>query len=166
MNSKTVDHGRKNMQKTNLPTRQRRDEDYLKMADTIGINRSTARGIIARYLRDNQINERLRDGRNNIKVDEELRDCTEIIVNKNCMLTLTAINAELRRRLPEKRITSDRTVGNHLDGMLYSLKRAYRRPTERNRSDVIECRHEYAQCSLVLRRSQSPTYFVCRRMWL
>ena len=74
-----------------------------------------------------------------------MQDCIENMVRKNCMWTLTAINAELRRRLPEKRIISDRTVGNHLNGMLHSLKLAYRRPPERNRPNVCEPHHEYAQ---------------------
>ena len=51
------------------------DEDYLKITVTLRINGSTARGIIASYLRDNQVNERPRGGRNNVKVNEEMRDC-------------------------------------------------------------------------------------------
>ena len=29
------------------------DQDYLTVADTLGVKRSTARGIIARYIREN-----------------------------------------------------------------------------------------------------------------
>ena len=47
------------------------DEDYLKITDTLRINGSTAKGIIARYLRDHQINERPRGGRNNVKVNRK-----------------------------------------------------------------------------------------------
>ena len=31
------------------------DEDYLMVADTLGVNRSTARGIVARYIREGRI---------------------------------------------------------------------------------------------------------------
>ena len=75
------------------------DEDYLELADTLRINRSTARGIIARYLQDNQVDGRPRGGRNNVKV--EMRDCLEDILNDNRMLTLKGINAELQQRLSE-----------------------------------------------------------------
>ena len=88
-----------------------------------------------------------------------MRDSLENVVNENYMLTLTAINAELRRRLPEKPDICERTVGNHLDGMLYSLKLAYRRPTERNRPDVIERRHEYA-CWFLEEANLQHTLFV------
>ena len=33
------------------------NEDYLMVADTIGVNRSTARGIVARYIREGRIAE-------------------------------------------------------------------------------------------------------------
>ena len=34
------------------------NEDYLMVADTIGVNRSTARSIVARYIREGRIAER------------------------------------------------------------------------------------------------------------
>ena len=33
-------------------------EDYLAIAETIGVNRSTARGIVSRYVREGRIAER------------------------------------------------------------------------------------------------------------
>ena len=58
------------------------EEDYLVVADTLGVNRSTARGIVARYIREVRIQERPRGGRNNVRVDEEMRDCLEEIINE------------------------------------------------------------------------------------
>ena len=55
-------------------------EDYLVVTDTLGVNRSTARGIVARYIREGR--ERPREGRNNVRVDEEMRDCLEEIINE------------------------------------------------------------------------------------
>ena len=37
-------------------------EDYLLVADTLGVNRSTARGIVARYIREWRIRERPHGG--------------------------------------------------------------------------------------------------------
>jgi len=84
-------------------------EDYLLVADTLGVNRSTARGIVVRYITEGRIRERPRGGRNNVRVDDEMRDCLEQIINENCLLTLAQINSELRRRLPAKPEIHDRT---------------------------------------------------------
>ena len=46
-------------------------EDYLLVSDTLGVNRSTARGIVARYITEGRIQERPRGGRNNVRVDDE-----------------------------------------------------------------------------------------------
>ena len=120
------------------------NEDYLMVADTIGVNRSTARSIVARYIREGQIAERPRGGANNVRVDNEMKDCLNDILNDNCMLTLAQINQELRRRLPRKPRIHDRTVSRTLDGMLFRFKIVRRQPAERNRPDVIQKRHDYA----------------------
>ena len=69
------------------------NEDYLMVADTIGVNRSTARSI------EGIIAERPCGGANNVRVDNEIKDCQNNNLNNNCMLTLTQINQELRRCL-------------------------------------------------------------------
>ena len=50
------------------------NEDYLIVADTLGINRSTARSIVSRYVREGRIAERPRRGPNHVRVDNEMRD--------------------------------------------------------------------------------------------
>ena len=90
-------------------------DDYLLVADTLGVNRSTARGIVARYgIREGRIRERPRGGRNNLLVDDEMRQCLKDIINENCVLTLSQINGELRRRFPAKPLIHDRTIGSVL----------------------------------------------------
>ena len=85
------------------------NEDYLMVADTIGVNRSTARSIVARYIREGRIAGRPRGGANNVRVDNEIKHCLNDTLNNNCMLTLAQINQELRRRLPRKPRIHDRT---------------------------------------------------------
>ena len=97
-------------------------EDYLMVADTLGVNRSTARGILTWYICEGTAQERPRGGRKNVKVDNDIKRCLNDIVDDNCMLTLTEINREVRRRFPRKPQIHDRTVGSTLDGMLVSLK--------------------------------------------
>lgn len=134
------------------------------VADTLGVNRSTARGIIARYIK-NRIDERPRGGRNNVKFDDEMEQCLEAIVNENCMLTLEAIAAQLREHLPEKPTVHVRTVAKHLDGMLYTLKLAQRLPEDCNRPDVIQRRSEYAHCFLEEAMQSAPSDFR-RQVWV
>ena len=120
------------------------NEDYLMVADTIGVNRSTARSIVARYVREGRIAERPRGGPNNVRVDNQMRDTLNDIVNENCQLTLAQINQELRQRLPAKPQIHDRTVARTLDGMLFRVKLSRPLLAERNRPDVIEKRYAYA----------------------
>ena len=42
-------------------------EDYLMVADTIGVNKSTARSIVTRYVREERIAERPRGGPNHVQ---------------------------------------------------------------------------------------------------
>ena len=120
------------------------DEDYLMVADTLVVNRSTARGIVVRHIREGRIHERPRGGRNHVRVDDEMRDCLGEIINENCLLTLYQINRELRRRLQAKTIIYDRTVARILDGMLFKVKLARPLPADRNRPDVLDKRRQYA----------------------
>ena len=78
------------------------EQDYLVVADTLGVNRSTARGIVARFIRENRVDERPRGGRNNVKVNDEMRQCLDDILEENPMLTLEAINRKLREELPDR----------------------------------------------------------------
>ena len=78
------------------------NEDYLIVADTLGINRSTARSIVSRYVREGRIAERSRGGLNHVRVDNEIRDCLNEILNENCVLTLSQLNQELRQRLKNR----------------------------------------------------------------
>ena len=119
-------------------------EGYLTVAATIGVNQSTARSIVARYFREGRIAERPRGGANHVRVDDEMRNCLNDIINKICLLTLPQINQELRQRLPRKPAIHDRTVARTLEGMLYRVKLAGPLPADRNRPDVLQKRVDYA----------------------
>ena len=64
--------------------------------------------IIATFIRDGRVEERPRGGPNNVKVDKEMRQCLNEIIDENCLLTLAQTNQELRRRLPAKPFIYDR----------------------------------------------------------
>ena len=79
-----------------------------------------------------------------MRVDEEMRDCGEEIINENCLLTLARINSGLRSRLPLKPKIHERTVARTSDGMLFRLKLARPLPADRNRPGVMNKRVDYA----------------------
>ena len=121
-------------------------EDFLLVADTLGVHRSTARSIVARYVREGRVEEIPRGGPNNVRVDGEMKDCLNDIINENSLLTLKEINQELRQRLPSKPRVHDRTVARALDGMLWRVKSARTLTAESDIPwpDVIQRRIEYA----------------------
>ena len=108
------------------------------------MNRSTAIDIVVPYIREGRIQGRPRGGRNNVRVDDEMRDCQEEIINENCLLSRARINNELRRRLPLKPEIHDRTVARTLDGMLFGVKLARPLCADRNRPDVLNKLVDYA----------------------
>ena len=63
-------------------------EDYLAIAETIEVNRSTARGIVSHYVREGRIAERPRGGANHVGVDDAMRDCLDDIISENCLLKI------------------------------------------------------------------------------
>ena len=79
------------------------------IAETIGVNRSTARGIVSRYVREGRIAERLRGGANHVRVDDTMRDCLADNINENCLLTIAEMNGVLRLRLTHEPVIHDRT---------------------------------------------------------
>ena len=76
------------------------NEDYLMIP--LVLTGQSARSIVARYIREGRIAERPRGGANNARVDNEMKDYLNDILNNNCMLTLAQINQELRRHFPRK----------------------------------------------------------------
>ena len=82
------------------------------VADTTGGNKSTARSIVTRYVPEGRIAERRRGGPNHFRVDNEMRDYLNDILNENCLVTLAQINQELRQRLPGKPRIHDRIASS------------------------------------------------------
>ena len=126
-------------------------EDYFTVVATIGMNRSTARSIVAPYLREGRIAERPRGGANHVRVDDEMRNCLNDIVNENSLLTLAQISQEFTQRFPRKPVIHDCTIARTLEGMLFRVKLARPLPADRNRPDVLQkksrlCQLVHAPC--------------------
>jgi hypothetical protein len=65
--------------------------------------------------------------------------------------------------MPEKPQVHERTIGKHLDRMLYSLKLSRILPADRNRPDVIEGCHKYA--NWFFEDSEYSSSCLHRQMW-
>jgi transposase len=119
--------------------------DYVQVAETLGVKRQTARSVIVVYLRHGRRDAIPRRGHRPPKVDDDMKDTLQQIVDENPLLTLEAINAELRRGLPEKPAISRSTLARALDGMLLTIKLAEDVPEGRNAERVLQERVDYAQ---------------------
>lgn len=118
--------------------------DYLEVADTLGIRHSTARSIVVVYLRDGRRNKLPKGGAKNQKVDDEMRNALEDLLDVNALLTLRQINDDLRARLPNKPYVTTSTIARALDGMLITIKLAEDIPEQRNAPRVIDARADFA----------------------
>ena len=61
------------------------------VADALGINSSTPRNIVARYVREGRVKEIPCGCPNNVRVDGKMRECLNNIINENCLRTLKEI---------------------------------------------------------------------------
>lgn len=119
--------------------------DYTQVGEALGVKRQTARSIITVYLREGRRNALQRGGHRPLKVDQQMMDTLELILEENPLLTLEQINGDLRRQLPDKPNISRSTLARTLDGMLITLKLAEDVPHARNEDRVLQQRVDYAQ---------------------
>ena len=96
------------------------NQDYIAVADRCA--QVDCEKHCSKFVKEGKIEERPRGGRNNVRVDDEMKDCLHEIIKENCLPTLWQINDELRRRLPDKPEIHNRTVALALDGMLLRVK--------------------------------------------
>ena len=98
------------------------DLDYLELADNLNINRSTARSIVATYLRSGRRERLDRGGATHFRMDDEMRHHLHDILDTNPLLTLKQMEASLIEHLPDKPRVSTTTIARALDGMMMTLK--------------------------------------------
>ena len=114
--------------------------DYLELADTLGIKRSTARSIVATYLRTGRRHKLHRGGAKNQKMDDEMRARIQRIIDVNPLVTLQQIKGDLEAALPLKPTVTISTILWALDGMFITLKLAEDVPDGRNAPQNLDLR--------------------------
>lgn len=118
--------------------------DYIQLADNLEINRNTARSIITTYLREGRRNKLQRGGARNTKMDDEMKERLEHLIDRNPLMTLQEMKADLAESLPQKPAVSTSTIARALDGLFITLKLVEDVPVVRNAPRVLDERAEYA----------------------
>ena len=91
------------------------NEDFLTLAQELGIQQTTAYSIIAKYVRSGEVEARHGGGRQP-KVDNESIDFVVLLIQATPTITLHDLNLELRRTFPRKAHYCDTTIARALDG--------------------------------------------------
>ena len=115
-------------------------KDFVKLAKTLEIKRTTAYNII----KSNRVNNLPKGGAKNRKIDSE---CMEFIVNQleiNPLLTLKQLIAKTQIQFPNKPYFQEPALSKALDGQVITLKMARDTPADRNSDSTITARFEYA----------------------
>ena len=120
-------------------------EDFVSLALSLDIKRTTAYEIIRTKQRTGQTNAvRGKGGRSSV-IDNETIDLIVLLIEENPLITLRSMVAEVREVWPEKTHFSTTTVARVLEGELYSVKMTRDIPAARNSDEVKEARHQYAE---------------------
>ena len=122
-----------------------RGDDYVRLAEILGINRTTAYHIIRRGNQRDGVVALPRGGKRTEKVTAETQRTVLDIVHEHPDFTLVAINRELRARLPGELHVSTSTISNILQVQLITMKKLEDAPAERNSDATKEQRFEYCQ---------------------
>ena len=112
------------------------EQDYLELAVNLNINKSTARSIVATYLRTGRRETLARGGATHNKIDDEMQNHMQGILDANPILTLLQMTASLSEHLLEKPGVSSATIARALDGMMITLKLVEDVPDARNSPEV------------------------------
>ena len=124
------------------------DQNYKQVAETLGVNPSTARSIIRVYVTEGREDRLRMGGRTYSKVTERMRGFILELVDNEPFSTLQYLNDCLRRGVPGAANICNQTIARILEGHLITLKCAGKEadiPVERNTPRTIQNRQAYAQ---------------------
>ena len=92
------------------------------LANQLQINFTTAKHITQRARNRDGIVALSRGGANNTKIDVEMRNAIQEMLDETCQISLKEMKATLEERLPNKSLLSLTRISNMYDGLLYSVK--------------------------------------------
>lgn len=117
-------------------------DDYVETARLLGVNRTTAWGIVRRHQIYGIVN-RPRGGSRHRKVDEDRVNNLIRTVEEHPEFTLGQLNAGLRVDLPNKPRITESCVSKTLENQMIVMKKLETVMADRNRDDVRLLRREY-----------------------
>lgn len=121
-------------------------ENFLDLANNLGINRDTARSIIRVWISEGRIERLPTGGRRRVRVDQAMIATILEIARQQPFTTLMQIKETLQQRLPDKPQVHVSTISRHLEGNLISVKIAGKDadvPRLRNIPETKQKRYEY-----------------------
>ena len=98
------------------------NQDYVALADSLSINRDTARSIVRVWMTEGGVERRPQGGARNVRMDREMINALLEIAREEPFTTLTTIKEKLEQRFPEKPTVHISTISRHLKDQLISLK--------------------------------------------
>lgn len=120
-------------------------EDFLALAHTLGVQRSTAYSIVRTYQREDRSEALCQAGGRPKSLDNETLDLIVLLLEANPEITLRRLLEEVRALWPLKPAFSRMTLCRALEGEMFSVKMTYDVPADRNSVRVKEDRRAYAE---------------------
>ena len=122
------------------------NQDYVALADSLSINRDTARSIVRVWMTESRVERRPQGGARNVRMDREMINALLEIAREEPFTTLTTIKEKFEQRFPEKPTVHISTISRHLRDQLISLKIAGKDadvPYRRNIATTKDNRFKY-----------------------
>lgn len=116
--------------------------DYVAVARQLGVPRTTAWSVIAKWLRTGEETASRRGGNRPRKVDNEMLDFYQLLIDDDPTITLKRLNTIVREAWPDKPVVSTSTISRALHGSLITIKQTRNIPVDRNTAQTKGKRHE------------------------
>ena len=98
-------------------------EDFLSLAYTLGIKRTTAYSIVTCYVKEGRTDSLGHRGGRSCSIDDETIDFMVLLLEANPSLTLRELKETVRETWTNKPFFNEVTLSRALDGELISLKK-------------------------------------------
>ena len=112
------------------------NQDFMKVAEILGVKRSTAYKIVAKFKASGQREALLRGGCRPHVITDDMRAALVTFVEEKPTVTLGELRAKLGERFPDHNPSSIMTISRALDGELLTLKLLRSIPTQWNSEEV------------------------------
>ena len=116
--------------------------DYVAVARQLGVPRTTAWSVIRKWLQTGEETASRRGGNRPRKVDDEMLNFYQLLIEDDPTITLKKMNAIVRDTWPHKPIVSTATISRELHGSLITVKQLRNVPDDRNTARTKDKRYE------------------------